>query len=90
MFLRQRSNFKQREVKDMGSFKRLLENPAGRSLARKRKSVGLTQHQLAAAAGLSVAKIAFVETGRASLEPDELHRIRKVLKKQAQRAMDSL
>ena len=62
---------------------RLDKNPVGRSLARKRRSVGLTQHQVSHAAGIPINKLVYVETGRASLEPNEMERVRKVLERQA-------
>jgi predicted transcriptional regulator len=60
-----------------------------RGLGHKRKMVGLTQHQLAELSGVSVSRIAFVETGRLDLEEDELVRIRRVLKARAKKVMQA-
>jgi hypothetical protein len=51
-----------------------------RALARRRKMLGLTQHALAQAASISVERLVFHETGRALLLPDELDRVRNVLR----------
>lgn len=62
----------------------------GRTISRKRKLVGLTQHSLALAANVDVQRITYAETGRLSLEPGELDRIRTALKRRAQKAMDAV
>jgi transcriptional regulator with XRE-family HTH domain len=62
----------------------------GRTISRKRRMVGLTQHSLAEASGVNVQRITYFETGRLLLEPQELDRIRKALKNRAQKAMDTV
>jgi predicted transcriptional regulator len=62
----------------------------GRSLGKKRKMLGLTQHDLARQANLSVNRIVFAETGRICLEPDEIDRVRGVFRKRARQAMDAV
>ena len=62
----------------------------GRGLARKRKMVGLTQHQLAKDANVLLSRLIFAETGRTILEPSEIDRIRKVLRNKARAAMDAV
>jgi transcriptional regulator with XRE-family HTH domain len=69
---------------------KLAENPEGRSLARKRRQLGLTQHDLARAVGISVNRLVFAETGRVTLEPETLHKIRHVLRKHARRMLRKL
>jgi DNA-binding XRE family transcriptional regulator len=51
-----------------------------RVLARRRRMLGLTQHDLARAANISVERLVFHETGRALLLPEELDKIRQVLR----------
>lgn len=60
-----------------------------RGIARKRRMVGLTQHQLAAAVGIPVGRVVFIETGRTEPMPEELDKIRSVLRKAARKAMDA-
>lgn len=55
----------------------------GRTLARKRRAVGLTQHDVARLTGISPNRIAFAETDRLILLPSELDSIRAVLKERA-------
>ena len=62
----------------------------GRTISKKRKLVGLTQHSLAQASGVNVQRITFFETGRLALDPDEIERIRKALKTRAVKAMDAV
>jgi transcriptional regulator with XRE-family HTH domain len=62
----------------------------GRTISKKRKLVGLTQHSLAVATGIDVQRITYAETGRLLLEPQELDRIRKALKSRAAKAMDAV
>lgn len=52
----------------------------GRTLARKRRAVGLTQHQIADLTGIAAMRICFIETDRCVATPDELDRIRHALK----------
>lgn len=59
----------------------------GRTLARKRRAIGLTQHQLAAATSIPINKIVYIETGRAVPLPSELDAIRSVLKKRARQVV---
>jgi predicted transcriptional regulator len=63
---------------------------AGRTIGKKRRMVGLTQHHLARESKVPVQRITYFETGRLLLEPDEIDRIRKALKNRAQKAMDSV
>jgi transcriptional regulator with XRE-family HTH domain len=65
-------------------------NREGKTIGKKRKLVGLTQHSLAVATGIDVQRITYFETGRLLLEPQELDRIRKALKNRAQKAMDAV
>jgi transcriptional regulator with XRE-family HTH domain len=67
-----------------------LNHGEGRTISRKRKLVGLTQHSLAQASGVNVQRISFAETGRITLEPEEINRIRKALKNRAAKAMDAV
>ena len=50
------------------------------SLAKKRRALGLTQHQLSELTNIPVARIVFAETSRTDLTPDELDRIRDAFK----------
>jgi predicted transcriptional regulator len=61
----------------------MASNGSYRGLGKKRRMVGLTQHDLARLTGIPVSRIVFVETGRLDLEPDELISIRRVLKQRA-------
>jgi DNA-binding transcriptional regulator YiaG len=62
-----------------------------RSIAKLRRRVGLTQHALSAATGIPVNRIVFFETSRAALDPQELDKIRGVLRKRArQTAADAV
>jgi predicted transcriptional regulator len=61
-----------------------------RGLGKRRKSVGLTQHQLSRETGIAVGRIVFAETGRVDLEPFEVEKIQSVLKKRAQKALDAV
>jgi hypothetical protein len=53
------------------------------AIAKLRRRTGTTQHVLAAESGVPVGRIVFYETGRAELLPEEIYRIRKVLKQRA-------
>ena len=69
---------------------RRLEN---RAVAKARRNVGLTQHQVSAESGIGLNRIVFFETGRCDLEPKEVDKIRTVIKKHHRKnasAMDSL
>jgi hypothetical protein len=48
-----------------------MSNGSYGGLGKKRRMVGLTQHELARLTGIPVSRIVFVETGRLDLEPDE-------------------
>ena len=61
-----------------------------RGLGKKRRMVGLTQHQLSHETGIPVGRIVFAETGRADLEPSEVEKIQNVLRKRARAAMDAV
>jgi transcriptional regulator with XRE-family HTH domain len=71
-----------------GSFKK--GSTAHRALAKRRRMLGLTQHQVAQATGIPVNKIVFAETGRCILEPSELDAIRSVLKARAREVTKEL
>jgi transcriptional regulator with XRE-family HTH domain len=60
----------------------------GRTIAKKRRLLGLTQHQVAQAVGIGVNRLVFFETGRCTLLPEELDSIRSVLKKRAQKSLE--
>jgi transcriptional regulator with XRE-family HTH domain len=62
----------------------------GRTIARKRKKLGMTQLNLARAAGLNESRVSAFETGRAQLEAEEISRILKVFKQHAQRIFDAV
>jgi DNA-binding XRE family transcriptional regulator len=69
---------------------KLADNPDGRSLARKRRQLGLTQHDLAKAVGISVNRLVFAETGRVLLDSETMHKIRHALRKHARRMLRKL
>jgi hypothetical protein len=62
----------------------------GRGLASKRRMVGLTQHDLSREARVLLSRLIFAETGRIGLEPDELDRVKKVLRNKARKALDAI
>jgi predicted transcriptional regulator len=62
----------------------------GRTLSKRRKLCGLTQHALAEQSGVNVQRITFAETGRIALDDSELNRIRVALKQRAQKVFDSV
>jgi transcriptional regulator with XRE-family HTH domain len=62
----------------------------GRTISKKRKLVGLTQSRLAQESRVAVQRITYFETGRLILQPDEIERIRKALKNQAQKAFHAV
>jgi predicted transcriptional regulator len=67
--------------------------PANRDIARMRRRTGLTQHQLSEETGIGVNRIVFFETGRLALLPDEVDRVRSVLRKHHRKnsaAMDAI
>ena len=49
-------------------------------LGKKRRMLGLTQHQVAQAVGIPVNKLVFAETGRCDLEPEERARIMQLFR----------
>jgi predicted transcriptional regulator len=59
----------------------------GRSLATKRRMLGMTQHMLAHRARIPINRLVFAETGRIDLRPDELDRVRTVFRDRAKKAM---
>jgi predicted transcriptional regulator len=61
-----------------------------RTISKKRRMVGLTQHSLAIESKVNVQRITGFETGRISLEPDELLRIRKTLRARASKVFDAV
>jgi predicted transcriptional regulator len=56
-----------------------IQHP-GRTLAKKRRMVGMTQHEVAELANVSLTRIVYGETGRLDLEPEEVARVRQVLR----------
>jgi transcriptional regulator with XRE-family HTH domain len=62
-----------------------------RSLAKLRRRTGMTQHQLSDETGIAVGRIVFFETERSELLPQEIDKVRSVLRKRArQTAMDAV
>jgi hypothetical protein len=59
-----------------------------RSLGRKRRMLGLTQHALSREANVLLSRLIYAETGRITLEQDELDRIRHVFRQRAKKAME--
>jgi len=51
-----------------------------RKLKQHREMLGLTQHDLAEDSGVSVMRIAYAESGRTKYRPDEVQRIKRVLR----------
>jgi len=66
------------------------QRSAGKTISKQRRSVGLTQHDLAQKAGVDVQRITFFETGRIALDDSELNRIRTALKTRAQKVFDAV
>ena len=62
---------------------RLDQNPLARWIARKRRSVNLTQDDLAKAVGISLSTLTKIETGRRLCERVVFERIRQVLHEEA-------
>jgi len=60
------------------------------TLKRRRKLVGLTQHQLGVAAKIPSTRIAWAETGRTKLRPEEEERIKQVLARRAAQVTQEL
>jgi hypothetical protein len=62
-----------------------------RSLAKLRRRTGLTQHQLSHETGIPIGRIVFFETDRIALLPEEMDKVRNVLRKRArQTAADAV
>ena len=59
-------------------------------ITRKRKSLGLTQHQLAKKADVPFSRLSYAETNRIQLTPDEVDRIESVFRARVQIVMDSV
>jgi transcriptional regulator with XRE-family HTH domain len=59
-------------------------------LKRQRKSVGLTQHELSREAKIPPGRIAWAETGRTKLRPDEAERVKQVLARRAAQVAQEL
>jgi predicted transcriptional regulator len=55
-----------------------------------RRMLGLTQQAISEQAKISPNRLAFAETGRLDLRPDEIERIRKVIKRRAQRVISEV
>jgi transcriptional regulator with XRE-family HTH domain len=60
-------------------------NAYDRQLAKKRRMLGLTQHQVSRLTGISLNRLVYAETGRTELSPEERERcmslFRQVLQK---------
>ncbi len=67
-----------------------LHEGSQRGLGKRRKMCGITQHQLARDANVSLNRLVFCETGRADLTPEELERVQRVLRQRARKAMDAV
>lgn len=61
-----------------------------RGLGRKRRMCGITQHELARDANVSLNRLVFAETGRSDLNPEELERVQSVLRQRARKAMEAV
>jgi DNA-binding XRE family transcriptional regulator len=62
-----------------------------RNIASLRRRTGMTQHELARQTGIAVNRIVFFETERIVLEPQEIDKVRSVLRKRArQTAADAV
>lgn len=62
----------------------------GRTLANRRRLLGLTQHDVSQQARIPINRIVFAETGRCDLEPEEVERVWDVFRKRARKAMDAV
>jgi hypothetical protein len=60
----------------------------GRTIAKRRRMLGLTQHELCRATNMGLNRLVFFETGRCELLPEEIDSIRTVLKKRARRSLE--
>jgi DNA-binding XRE family transcriptional regulator len=58
---------------------------ADKQLGKKRRMLGLTQHQVAQATGISLNRLVFAETGRMDLEPDERAKVMQLLRQRARK-----
>ena len=63
---------------------------ADRTLGKKRKLCGLTQHDVARQANVPLQRLTYAETGRIDLEPDERERIKNVFRNRVRKAMDAV
>jgi transcriptional regulator with XRE-family HTH domain len=63
---------------------------SNRWITRKRKSLGLTQHELARQSRVPFSRVSYAETGRIQLTTDELERIEGVFRNRARRIMDAV
>jgi transcriptional regulator with XRE-family HTH domain len=52
-----------------------------RKIKQLRRMLGLTQSDIASRAGILYSRITFAETNRRKLTKDEMHRIRRVLRR---------
>jgi hypothetical protein len=69
----------------------MSKRTANQTIAKLRRRTGTTQHVLAAETGIGLNRLVFYETGRTELLPEEVDRIRKVLKHRArQTASDAV
>jgi predicted transcriptional regulator len=59
-----------------------------KNLKRARRSVGATQADIARDAGVNYHRIVYAETNRIELDPREVKRIQRVLRKRVQVAKD--
>jgi predicted transcriptional regulator len=61
-----------------------------KSLVKQRRMVGLNQHDVSQRAKVSLGRLVYAESGRLELESDEIERIQRVIKAQAQKVLDSV
>jgi predicted transcriptional regulator len=61
-----------------------------KSIAKRRRELGLTQHSLASSARVLFSRLKYAETGRLVLEPQEVERLRDALRRRARRLLDAV
>ena len=60
------------------------------SLKHKRQEVGLTQFELAKLSGVMYSRLAYSESGRTKLTPDEIRKLKTTLAEYATRKISTL
>jgi len=63
---------------------------ADRTLGKKRRMLGMTQHDLSRQTDIPVGRIVFAETGRADYTEAERERVRTAFRRRAAKAMDAV